>query len=153
MHERPAVPKLSRLYRELDPTWSSLLVGVPMQYYVPTETVVYKPGFFVPQVARAYSTHWFVDQVDPDRDPIFGPSGLELLTYEELRNKPRKRGFHGTADFPRVWMCEVWTDTGLDGHTDWHLIGWRFVQQPELGDDPDELPEPMRFRYDDSSAA
>lgn len=102
--------------KEFDPAWSKFLWHPFVQYDVPTETLVLTPRYVVPVQARAFRTNRYL---------LRG----EVVDYEVLRKEPE---FHGSYQYREIWMAEVWTDKGSDGHIHYTLVGFRFVPEDVL---------------------
>lgn len=84
------------------------------EYPLPTEVVVVKTETVTPRVARVYDTDVYYLE-DEDR----------LVGYDELWSKfgSNFQGTHGTPGVCGVSLCEVWEETGDDGHVDYRFQG------------------------------
>jgi len=84
--------------------------------YLPTEMVVSKPERVEPRRGRVFST-----------DMLFYKG--EAVSSGWLHDYKRRQGesFEGTFNYEGVVLVEVYGDSGDDGHTDYNLVGYRFV--------------------------
>jgi len=105
------VIKLGKFISTLEQEHTRFLLRPGESFPLPTETVIYKPQFVVPELARTYRTDLYL-------------RGRYILSYDELRTWP---GFRGTYHETEIWLFEVWTDRGSDGHVQWVQVGWRFA--------------------------
>lgn len=54
-----------------------------------------------------------------------------MVHYDTLR---QSKDFRGSYEYPQVFLAEVWSDNGSDGHTVYRLIGYRFVTEPSFAE-------------------
>ncbi len=94
-----------------------------LDLYLPTELYIDKPGFQIPQVARAFTTSHYWD-------------GEQIVTYSEIRVKRTKEtgDFFGTAPEKSVMLFEYYTCNGSDGHLDYHHHGYIFAHHILMSD-------------------
>jgi len=95
------------------------------EMWLPTEQVVTEPQLVVPRVARAYSTEWLV--VDG-----------ELMTWRQAQQTIP--GYSGSSGYPAVNCWEVWINSGMDGHTDYRLVGYVWLSSQDQ-----RVPEDQRY--------
>lgn len=105
-----------------------LLVGmvasrVARHFEVPTE-VVLQPGEGVPcyQTVRVWSLPYYLL-----------PNG-EVVTLSGLIEWTKREGirFRGTSNYDGVVLVEVIDDVGMDGHTDWSVVGHRVMRGKDV---------------------
>jgi len=134
--------RLMKLYRELKPEWAKFLQFPCGRFWLPTERVLCKPEFCIPDFGRVYECELF----------LFNKPGVELIgpevweapaemlalppeddnelfyigNYEEF-HKLSEGQFKGTAHHPDVWLCEAWYNHGDDGHREMCMNGYQFV--------------------------
>lgn len=88
------------------------------QLSVPSEVYIDSPQICIPLQARAWSTEFYM-------------YGDDILTSQELAKTPN---FRGVSNYPNVVLLEVWEDEGCDGHLDYRLRGYMFMDGIELKD-------------------
>jgi len=115
-----------KLLQRIDEPKSKWLIGSPKTFDLPTEVVVSSPQLVSPLQGRYYEIDLYV-------------RGDQLLPYSELRQLP---DFNGTAYETQVFLYEVWTDCGDDGHVDYKLICWALLSE--------KVENPLRI-FDDIS--
>lgn len=95
------------------------------ELWLPTERVVLEPGIVTPRCARVYSTEWLV--VDST-----------VMTWRQAQQTIP--GYTGSGGYPAVNCWEVWIDTGMDGHTDYRLVGYVW-----LSSEDQRVPDDQRY--------
>jgi len=98
----------------------SHMTSVAKRVYMATEFVITKPEYLIPAEARVYNTHlyYFEDKV---------------VDYDFLSKQARP--FLGTSSHDSLMLVEAWGDHGDDGHTDYYLVGWRYVPWSRLNEE------------------
>ena len=118
-------PELNRLYcaEDLDPSWLWVFGSRFYQFPVPTETVVLEPRHVTPIMGRVWLGTGFYLYDD------------EIMGSDELRERAiEKTGkFGGTSAGDSLYLSEVYAEQGSDGHTDYNLVGYRFVTASVAG--------------------
>jgi len=95
-----------------NPECTKYLEYIRSQSFVPTEVVVDKPQLVVPMARREYKTNLYILKD-------------KVVDYGTMYATP---GFKGTMHHPEVVLQEVWENWGDDGHTDYKLIGYKFIK-------------------------
>jgi len=120
--ELPEVGELA-LLDSFNPAWIRYFPQQVFHYdtYLPTEKIV--RGNEVPECRRG--------RVFNTRALFFGD---KVMSYDDLHAHYVKLGeqFPGTSAFEQLMMVEVYEDRGDDGHTDYRLVGYRFVNEKAL---------------------
>lgn len=104
---------------------------------VPTEMVISQAGFYSPKMARVWNAYMYYYDG-------------QIMTYQELYKAvvAKTGNFPGTSHFPHVLLVEVWDNQGDDGHTEFGLVGWRFVTDETLEKDIEKIQDEKEyFRY------
>jgi hypothetical protein len=145
------LPALRRFvpHAEFRPEWLPFLANRRSDWCLPTERVVIAFEMQYPQLARVYETGLYLPNVPPLGKPC---------TPDELRAPD----FKGLYAHQQILLCEIYSDTGSDGHIENRLVGWCFMPESALKryaewDDSGEFrrreprlaPEFMRYRYSD----
>lgn len=107
--------KLNHFYElsEMKGEWLNWMNNSCMvEHFLPTACVVYEPGIVVPRISRSFPTNLAVRN-----DKLY--EFVELQTHD--------RDFQGTSHENCVEMYEVWENHGNDGHVDYRLTGFVFV--------------------------
>jgi len=114
--EIPPHIELGRVYRldEFRSEWAQFLGAYPREYSLPTEVVLHKAEFLIPQQGRSYPTPFFV---------FHG----RILNYDQLAALPGWGAQNFYLTYDHLEMAEVWSDEGEDGHIRYCLQGWRFI--------------------------
>lgn len=104
--------KLSTILKE---PGMSLVNSYNQTFDIPTQIVITKPGVYVPEQGRCWPTHQWEYKG-------------QILNYEELiKATAADGGFQGTANYPQIYLYEVWIDQGDDGHTAYRCVGYMYV--------------------------
>ena len=118
------------LYKMIKPTSvlnGTHMVSIYQRINLPTEIVIDKPQYVIPQQARIYSTYlYWVD----DR----------IMDYKTLLNSKKAEGFKGISHYDSIVLVEIWSNYGDDGHTEYNFYGWRYVPVSRL---EEELEDPL----------
>ena len=88
-------------------------------FYIPTQFVVREPQTVVPKMGRAFRLNLYLLD-DPDAGPIY-------LSYDDLKYRIENRlkeKFKGTSGYDPVFITEMWSNGGEDGHVDYHKLGY-----------------------------
>lgn len=96
----------------------------PKFFNIPVECVVDTPQIVTPDQGRAHPSIWYYDDKSNTHDNL-------ILTYEQLA---KRSDFRGTSYFKRIYLMEIWSDGGDDGHTDYFLCGYAFVFERDVQD-------------------
>ena len=89
-----------------------------IQLSVPSEVYIDSPSLCIPLQARAWSTDFYIYEG-------------KLLDSGELAKTP---DFRGVSNYPNVVLLEVWEDQGCDGHLDYRMTGYIFMEGIDLKD-------------------
>jgi len=81
------------------------------EMYLPSEFVIEEPCVVAPAIARAYRTDFYV---------LDG----EIVSCDVLQ---KISGFRGTIQYKNVYLLELWSNQGDDGHVDYCFEGYAFV--------------------------
>jgi len=117
--------QIGRLYALADfrADWAANFWRFGPRFCLPTEAVVRGrgPHVVVPNEARTFTTSF---QLYLGRFP---------MTQDQLRVRGARQGRDLLVPWPEwVYMVEVWTNCGSDGHTEYELVGYRFVPESDL---------------------
>jgi hypothetical protein len=102
--------------------------------------VIFRGQYVTPTQARAYKTNLYLLHDN------------KLVEYETLRQLP---SFRGAYQYRAIYLVEVWSDQGSDGHISYQRIGYRFVPEATLQlrcrswTGEDGLPEAMLEQSED----
>ena len=99
----------------------SHLTKIQSRLNIPSEFVVTKPEYVIPQQARIYYTNLYI--LDGD-----------IVGYDTLA---QEKPFQGTSHYDEVLLVEVWMDDGDDGHVNYVLRGWMYVPASRLQEELD----------------
>lgn len=135
--------------KEFKSEWAIFFAYHIHRFYLPTEVVIgawahYRPASEFPREARAFTTDLYVFKD-------------HIVTYEWLLHMHKVIGeeFKGTYSCSdHLCLAEVWDDQGDEGHTDYHLRGYRFVPYKALeahayGDQRNKFPDCMLYQMED----
>lgn len=100
---------------------TAFLKGNFVQIALPTEMVISKPKFCVPNYARAYYTKRWYYQGD-------------ILDYKTLLDRSIKDtgSFMGSGNYKEIIMVEDWANRGDDGHVGMVMYGYIFMTEDEF---------------------
>ena len=86
------------------------------EFHIPTEFVIFEPNENpVPKTGRIYKTDLYCFK-------------NQIMNYETFKKHPDYKGT-GTGDnnADKIYLKEVWYNQGSDGHTEYMLVGYCFV--------------------------
>lgn len=108
---------------EFDPAWA-MFFSCELRHYdtfLPTEIVVRAPELVQPRRGRIFSTEMY----------LYGDKPVDSNWLSDHCSRLGER-FDGTASYEAVVLVEVYSNHGDDGHTNYELVGYRFVGEKAL---------------------
>lgn len=126
------------LYKVLPSVNPDHLKSTFSTHYLPTELVIKEPKLVVPQALRCFNVRLYL------------VGGLPL-TLEELVKTDYFKTKQGLCYCNDVRLYEVYGDCGDDGHIDWRLYGWVYVDDLRLKEEMDK-PNFVEYGYNINDA-
>jgi len=106
--------ELMKRIDEPNPKW---LLNRFETFPLPTEMVVWQPGYVIPDMGRCYRLRYH------ECDGKFYDTMTELRESDEFQ----LNGWNNFKD-ANIYLYEVWRNYGDDGHTEYSLSCWILIQ-------------------------